>query len=212
MKTKKKIFITIFSIISILFGISGAIFSFGGIYVLNSYKESFDTINDLSKSVAETLEETADMLKNSDETTGHIAESIRITKNTINYTSEISYESGLAFNEVASLASFEILGFQPLGAAEDYFNDIGSNLIGLSEELSMAEANLEVNASDLERTGDDLESISIELMDVSKEFSQAIDSFSIYRLVLIIKYLLVYLAILNIIFILNGIMFLIIKE
>lgn len=152
------------------------------------------------------------MLKNSNKTTGHIAESIRITKNTISYTSEISYDSGVAFNEVADLVGFEILGFQPLGNAEGYFNDIGNNLIGLSKELSLAEDNLEINASDLDRIGRDLENISMELGGVSIRFNQTINSFSIYNLVLIIKYLLVYLVILNTIFILNGIMFLIIKE
>jgi len=208
----KKIFITFFSIISILFGLTGAIASFGGIFVLNSYKESFDNIHDLSLSVAGTIEKTSEMLINSNETSGHIAESIRTTKNTIEYASEISYDSGMAFNEIASLVDFEVLGFQPLGAAGDYFTDIGNNLIGLSGELSLAEDDLEINANDLESIGQDLENISIELGDVSTRFNQTINSFSIYDLVLIIKFLLIYLGILNIMFILNGIMFLILKR
>ncbi len=208
----KKIFITIFSIISILFGLTGTIASFGGIFVLNSYKESFDNIHNLSLSIADTIEKTSDMLINSNETTGHIAESIRTTKNTIDYASEISYDSGMAFNEIAGLVGFEVLGFQPLGTAEDYFADIGNNLIELSEELSLAEDDLEINATDLERIGQDLENISIELGNISTRFSQTITSFSIHSLVLIIKYLLIYLGILNIMFILNGIMFLILKR
>ena len=208
----KKIFITIFSIISILFGLTGAIASFGGIFVLNSYEESFDNIHDLSLSIAGTIEETSDMLINSNETTGHIAESIRTTKNTIGYASEISYGSGMAFNEIARLVDFEILGFQPLGTAGDYFIEISNNLVGLSEELSLAEADLEINATDLERMGQDLENISIELGNVSTRFSKTINSFSIHSLVLIVKYLLIYSGILNIMFILNGIMFLILKR
>jgi hypothetical protein len=208
----KKIFITIFSIISILFGLTGTIASFGGVFVLNSYKESFDNIHNLSLSIADTIEKTSDMLINSNETTGHIAESIRTTKNTIDYASEISYDSGMAFNEIAGLVGFEVLGFQPLGTAEDYFADIGNNLIELSEELSLTEADLEINATDLERIGQDLENISIELGNISTRFSQTITSFSIHSLVLIIKYLLIYLGILNIMFILNGIMFLILKR
>ena len=208
----KKIFITIFSIISILFGLTGAIASFGGILVLNSYEESFDNIHDLSLSIAGTIKETSDMLINSNETTGHIAESIRTTKNTIDYASEISYGSGMAFIEIAGLVGFEILGFQPLGTAGDYFTDIGNNLIGLSGELSLAEDDLEINATDLERIGQDLENISIELRNVSTRFSQVINSFSIHGLVLIIKYLLIYSGVLNIMFILNGIMFLILKR
>ena len=163
-------------------------------------------------SVAGTIEKTSHMRKNSNETTGHIADSIRITNNTIDYASEISHDSGIAFNEVAGLVGFEIFGFQPFGTAEDYFVDIGNNLIGLSEELNLVEDNLETNASDLERIGRDLENISIELGDVSTGFNQAINSFSIYNLVLIIKYLSIYFGILNVIFILNGIMFLIIKS
>lgn len=212
MQPKKKILITIFSIISILIGLTGAIASFGGIYVLNSYEENFDNINDLGLSIAGTIEKTSDMLINSNETSEHITESIRTIENTIDYASEISYESGMAFNEIAALVDFEILGFQPLGTAGDYFTDIGTNLIGLSEELSLAEDDLEINASDLERIGQDLENISIELGNVSTGFNQTINSFSIYNLVLIIKYLLIYLGLLNIMFILNGIMFLILKR
>lgn len=212
MKTKKKIFISFFSLISILFGLAGAIVSFGGIFVLNSYKESFDNIHDLSQSVSGAIEETSAMLKNSNETSGNIAESLRTTKNTIDYASEISYDSGIAFNEIADLVDFEVLGFQPLGTAGEYFIDIGNNLIGLSEELSLAEDNLEINVFDLERIGSDLENISIELENVSKGFDQAINAFSIYDLVLVIRYLLIYLGILNIMFIMNGIMFLILRR
>lgn len=211
MQTKKKILITIFSIISILFGLSGAILSFGGIFILNSHKNDFDNINNLSLSVGRAIEDTSQMLKNSDETSGHIAESIRITNNTIIYASEISYDSGIAFNQVAGMVGFEILGYQPFGDAGEYFSDIGNNLIGLSEELSTAQGNLETNASDLERIGKDLENIAEELGVVSARFNQTIGFFSIYNFVTIIKYLLVYVGILNVVFILNGIMFLILR-
>ena len=208
----KRVFITFFSLISILFGLAGAIFSFGGIFALNSYEEKIDNIHDLSLSIAGTIEETSGMLNNSDDTFEHIAESIRTSIKTIDYASEISYDSGMAFNEIAGLVDFEVLGFQPLGPAGDYFTDIGSNLIGLSEELVLAEDDLDTNVTDLERLGQDLENISEEFGDVSARFGQTIDSFSIYNLVTIIKYLLIYSGILNIMFILNGIMFLILKR
>jgi len=209
LQTKKRILITIFSIISILFGLCGAVFSFGGILVLNSHKEDFSNIHNLSLSVTSAIEETAEVLQNSDKTSEHIAESIRTTKNTLSYASEISYNSGIAFNEVAGMVGFEILGFKPLEGAEGYFSDIGNNLVVLSEELSIAQDNLETNAFDIERTGRDLVNISEELENVSTLFNQAINSFSIYNFILITKYLLVYSGILNMIFILNGIMFLI---
>jgi len=60
-------------------------------------------------------------------------------------------------------------------------------------------------------SGKDLESISIELEVVSTEFNQTIESFSVYNFLTTIKYLLVYIAILNVVFILNGIMFLILR-
>jgi hypothetical protein len=211
-QSKKRVFITFFSIVSILFGLIGAIASFGSIFVLSSYEESFNNINDLSSSIAGTIGKTSDMLISSNETTEHIADSIRAAKTTIDYASEISYDSGMAFNEIAVLVDFEILGFQPLGTAGDYFTGIGSNLIGLSGELSLAEDDLEINATDLERIGQDLKNISSELAEVSTGLNQAIKSFSVSNLVLIIKYLLIYLGILNIIFILNGIMFLILKR
>ncbi len=212
MQPKKKVLVTIFSIISIFIGLTGAIASFGGIFVLNSYEENFDNIDGLSLSIAGTIEETSDMLKNSDDIFEHIAESIKTSQNTIEYASEISYDSGMAFNEIAGLVDFEVLGFQPFGTAGDYFADIGSNLIGLSEELGLAENDLELNVADLEGIGKDLENVSMEFENISIGFNQAIGSFSIYSLVSIIKYLLIYLGLLNIMFILNGIMFLILKR
>jgi len=208
MKTKKKILITVFSIISILFGLCGAIFSFGGILVLDSYRQDFENIHNLSLSVAESIDEVAEALKNSDDTSEHIAESIRTTRSTLGYASEISYDSGLAFNEVAGIVGFEILGLRPLESAEEYFSSIGDNLVILSEELSVALENLETNASDIERTGRELVNISEELEKVSVLFNETIDSFDIYNLVSIVKYLLIYMGMLSIIFILNGTMFL----
>ena len=84
-------------------------------------------------------------------------------------------------------------------------------MIGLSEELSTVQGKLETNASDIERIGKDLESISVELEVVSTGFNQAIESFNIYTILMTIKYLLIYTAILNAVFILNGIMFLILR-
>ena len=60
MQGKKKILITFFSVISILFGLTGAVASFEGIFVLNSYEESFDNIHDLSLSVAGAIEKMLD--------------------------------------------------------------------------------------------------------------------------------------------------------
>ncbi|MBN2072772.1 MAG: hypothetical protein JW770_02365 [Actinobacteria bacterium] len=212
MQVNKKIFIYVFSIISILFGLSGAVLSFGGIFALNSYSESFDNIQRLSLSAGKTIKETSGMLKNSNETTVHIADSIRAAKNTISYTSGISSDSGKAFIEVAGMVGFDVLGFKPLGDTEEYFNDIGNNLIGLSGELETIEEDLEVNASDLERIGSDLGKISVELEDVSIKFDKAVDSFNIYKFISIIRYLLIYLGILNMMFILYGIMFMILRR
>jgi methyl-accepting chemotaxis protein len=200
--------ITIISILSILFGLSGAAVSFAGIYILDSNKENFDNIHELSLSIADAIEEASAMLENSDDTSKHIADSIRTTKSSINSASQITHDSGVAFNEIAAVVGFEILGFKPLETTEDYFEDIGNDLILLSEDLETAQEDLEINASDMERIGNDLKNISIELDDVSSRLNRAIDQFSVFRFVLIIKYLLVYLGILNMMFVLNGIVFL----
>ena len=207
MKTRRSL-ITIFSIFSILFGLSGTVFSFTGIFILNSNQGFLVNVHELSNSVSDALQEASGMLENSDDTSRHIADSIRTTKRSINSASQITYDSGTAFNEIAGVVGFEILGFKPLETTEGYFKDIGDDLILLSEDLDIAQEDLEINASDIERIGKDLESISIELDEVSSRLSRVISQFSIFRLVLIIKYLLVYAGILNIIFILNGIMFL----
>ena len=211
MYSKKRVLITIFSAISILVGLSGCVLSFGGIFLLGSHRNDFDNINSLSLSAGRTIEDASKMLKNSEATTTHIADSIRIINNTIGYASEISYDSGLAFSHVADMVGFEVLGYQPFGDAGVYFSDIANNLTGLSEELDTAREYLETNAYDIERIGKDLEVISAELGNVSIRLNQSIGSFSIYNLVNTVKYILIYTGILNIVFILNGVMFLILR-
>ncbi|MGM0367317.1 MAG: hypothetical protein ACQEP2_01915 [Actinomycetota bacterium] len=208
MPNKKKTFITIISIIIILFGLGGTVLSIGGILILDSREEDFKDINNLVLAVSGSLEEVTEILQTSNETTENVAETIRTTKNTISYTSEITYDSGMAFKEVAGMVGFEILGFKPLKGAEGYFSDIGSNLIVLSEELELVQDNLKTNVSDIERVGEDLVNISEELENVSTLFNKIINTYSIFKFVSIIKYLLIYSGILNIMFILNGIMFL----
>lgn len=207
-----KILVTIFSIIVILFGLCGAVLASGGIWILHSHQQDFDHLHKLSLSVSSSLEEIIGMLKNSSETTENIAETIRTTKSTLNYTSEITNNSGEAFSEIAGMVGFEIMGFKPLGGAENYFTDIGNNMLGLSRELELVQDNLEINSSDIDRIGVDLADISVELEDVSTQFNQILDAYNIYGFVSILNYVLIYLGVLNIIFILIGAMFLLMAK
>jgi len=204
----KRFVITIFSLISILVGLGGAAFSLGGIIILNSHNEDFDNVHNLALSVSEATREVADVLENSSETTGNIEESLLTASDTLSSASEISYDSGMAFGEIAGIVGFEILGFKPLKDTEVYFNDIGDNLVTLSGELGAAGEDLKANASDAKRTGDELVTISEDLKNVSRLFDRTINSFSIYNIVTTLKYILIYLCVLNILFIFNGIMFL----
>jgi len=163
---KKRLIVTVFAIISILFGLSGAILSFIGFWELNSLREDFYNMDNIGMSVAGVIEETARMLEKSDETFGNIADSIMSTNDTIDYASEISNDSGVAFNKIAGITDFDILGFKPFSGAKEFFNDVGNNLIGLSEELKNSHKNLKINASDIRSIGDDLEKISVELEEV----------------------------------------------
>jgi hypothetical protein len=208
---KKKVLITIFSIFSILIGLSGMIISLIGISFINSHIREFENISDLSQSIGSAIWDASQMLINSNETSENIAESIRSANNTIVYVSEVSYDSGEAFNQVAGIVGFEILGYTPFVDAGQYFNDIGNNLIGLSQELETVQVNLETNASDLDRAGKDLNSISEELRIVSEKYNNAIESFSVSNIIKTIKYILIYTSLINIVFIFNGIIFLILR-
>ena len=151
----------------ILFGTIGVIGSVIGVFALNSYSSSFKKIQELGLAVGESIELASGMLKNANITSTHIAESIRATEDTINYASAISHDTGIAFEEMSALLGFDILGFKPLEETEDYFIDIGNNLIGLSGELDAAVANVETNASDLDAISGDLEAMSVKLGDIA---------------------------------------------
>ncbi len=208
MKTRR-ILITAFSIIFIIFGLSGVVFSSYGILFLNSHKEDIDNIHRLGLSAVETVEEVAIVLEGSDEKSANIAESIRVASDSIEQASGICNDAGISFNKIAGIVGFEILGFNPLKETEEYFNDVGDDLIILSEELSKAGDDLEINASDVGEISLELNNISEKVEDVSTRLNKEINSFSIYNLILYVRYLLIYLCVLNVIFILNGLAILI---
>ncbi len=212
MQAGRNKFIIFFAIILILFGTIGAIASVTGIFIVNSYDNSFGKIQDLGLAIVESLERTSGILEDANTASAHIAESIRTTKGIINYSSVIIYDSGIAFEKMSDLAGFEILGLKPLVAVEDYFKGIGDNMVGLSGELDKAAVDMDANASDLDKISGDLETISVKLGDVAAGFNKTINSFSVFNLILVIKCLLAYLGIFHIIFVLNGIMFLILKK
>ncbi len=212
MQAGRNKFITFFSIILILFGAIGVIASAAGIFIVNSYNNSFGKIQDLGQVIGESLELASVILEDANTSSTHIAESLRTTKSTIDYTSVILYDSGIAFEKMSDLAGFEIFGLKPLEAAEDYFRDIGNNMVGLSGELDKAIASMDTNASDLDKISGDLEVLSVKLGDAAARFNGTINSFSVFNLILVIKCLLAYLGIFHIVFILNGIMFLILKR
>ena len=195
---------TIFSLIVIIFGLCGSLASAGGLVFLSTHQKSIVEIQQLTLSVADSLEEIIETMHNSNTAIGHVAETLKTTTDTITYTSEISYDSGQAFQEVAKMVGFEILGFKPLGGAEDYFTVIGHNMVGLSKDLVLVQENLKTNTEDMDRLGQDLAEISVELAAVSENYNQVITSYNAYSLVTAIRYLLIYAVVLNSMFILIG--------
>lgn len=204
MALRKNVMVYFFSIILIIFGFVGAVFSFSAISLVAKYKIDIDSASELNSSIDGGVESISNLLSNTSTAMENVSVTVNEVKNSIVTASDLTYVSADAIYEIADLANFDILGFQPFGSSYEYFIVIGDSLKGLSGSIDKTVDSIGTNADDIEKIARDLEEASLKLNNAYGDLSKTVETFPDLGLKKVINYLLIYCGILNLMFVFMG--------
>jgi hypothetical protein len=205
---KKPIFTYIFSILIILFGVVGTVFSVTGMFYLrkeplyNLASSNITTsLDENIVSVSELMHQTSEGLENASLTLKQVEESLLNAQNLLK-------DSSNAFYDIADTVNFEILGYKPLEKSYSYFNNVGDSLWVISEDILKTAQYIDTNSKDLTEIGDNLSDITVNINHSYDSFSETFSSLIGKNTGAILFYILLYISILHVMFIFIGLMFL----
>jgi hypothetical protein len=205
MQNRKRAVIVIFAVIILVFGIAGSIPCFAGIYFVKNINmdrvnstEIFATFSDSMDSVTMLLEDSATAITGA-------ADTVSEAKTSLADASEILKESSTALVEISKLVDFEILGLKPMEGVSHYFESIAGDLDSLSVSVGIMAESIGGNAGDIKKISEDLGKISLQLDTFAFSFLKTSESIPEFGLKNILYFILIYLGILNLIFIIIGI-------
>jgi len=181
----------------IVYGIIGAIVCFSNLSTVASLGGLQAPVEAEFKSVSQTLDHASDAA-------ARAAASIREGKSALHSGSEVVEQAADAFGAISDVAGFEVLGWRPFGTAGPYFKQLDGNLEKLAIELVKTGDAMEGNAADMELIADDL-------MDVSNNFDMIARKFTSDgggSLKKLFTSLLIYAALLHLMFALTGLLLL----
>ncbi len=196
--------LSIISIILIVFGISGIVFSFVFIPKLSPLDISNEAFSTLSVSISESFDSISTAMENTSIAAANISESVTSAKDSLETASKVTEDTSKAFKEMAKLVDFDVLGLKPFESVYVYFQDGSDSLSQLSKDLLNTGKSLNMNASDIRQLGSNLADISGKINSLSVSFNQTTSSISFDQFGKIINYLKIYIAVLHAMFILIG--------
>ncbi len=200
---KNKI-ISLFSIIIIIFGFAGCIPCFGGIY----YAGKINIINPGSTYLVNTLDSNLKsvnvLLNDSSKALDNVAGTVREAQYSLKDASGMLKSSSLALEEISGLVEFDILGIKPLAGISAYFKTMSQDAEKLSESLLAMSQSVGSNIRDINKISEDVGKISSDLEVFISSYLTITSSLPDFNLRVLIYIVLIYLGILNIIFILIG--------
>jgi len=200
----RRFILNIISLILIIFGISGIVFSFIFIPKLSPINISNETFNTLSVSITEGFNSIATAMQNASIATTDIAESVNNAKDSLETASKVTDETSKAFKEMSKLVDFDILGLKPFETVYVYFKSGSESLSQLSKDLLNTGKSLYMNSSDIRQLGSDLAEISVKMTNLSVSFNKTTSFISFDQFGKILNYLKIYIAALHAMFILIG--------
>jgi hypothetical protein len=200
----RRFILTIVSVLLIIFGILGIVFSFVFIPKLSPVSVSNETFNTLSVSITEGFNSISAAMENASIATTNIAESVNNAKDSLETASQVTEETAKAFMEMSKLVDFDVLGLKPFESVYIYFQDGSKSLSALSEDLTKTGQSLSVNSSDIRQLGSGFADISDKINNFSTSFNKTTSSISFDQFSKVLNYLKIYIAVLHAMFILIG--------
>jgi hypothetical protein len=200
----RRFILNIISLILIVFGISGIVFSFIFIPKISPVNISNEAFSSLSISITEGFDSISIAMQNASIASTDIAESVTGAKDSLETASKVTDETSKAFKEMSKLVDFDVLGLKPFESVYVYFQNGSESLSQLSKDLSDTGKSLNMNSGDIRQLGSDLSEISVKMNNLSVAFNKTTSSISFDQFVKILSYLKIYIAILHAVFILIG--------
>jgi len=201
---RKQIILKFFAFILILFGLAGVAGSIAGIPIANKYLKSFNTLPEINESVVDGFSSITGTITDVSTTTKNVTQTLIETKKSLSNASLLSDQTGVAFRQISKYVDFDILGYKPLAETSIYFNDIGNTLSELSNQISNIVDSLDVNIRDVDKLSQDFISITTKLDKVSKISSSTLTLLPIESFLKVAYVLLIYIAVLHLMFIIIG--------
>jgi len=200
----KRVFVNILSLILIVFGIAGSVFSIFFMQKVNLFTGNVKQIETMNTSLKSGFESITAIAKNTSTATENMAASIKNARLSLVAASETAASSAEAIHSIAKLTDFDVLGFKPMQEAGQYFNQIGDDLKILSVSIFSTAESLKANEEDLSKIGTNFEEVSLKLNVISGEINRTVSIVAQDNILNLINILTIYITVLHSMFILIG--------
>jgi hypothetical protein len=200
----KRVFVNILSLILIVFGIAGSVFSIVFMKKINLFTGNVKQIENINTSLKSGFESITVIAKNTGAATENMAASIKSARLSLEAASGTAASSADAIYSISKLTDFNILGFKPMAETGQYFNQIGDDLKTLSVSILATAEALKTNEEDLSRIGTNFEDVSLQLNTISGEISRTVSIVVQDNVLNLINILTIYITVLHFMFILIG--------
>ncbi len=200
----KRVFVNILSLILIVFGIAGSVFSIVFMKKINLFTGNIKQIENINTSLKSGFESITVIAKNTGAATENMAASIKSARLSLEAASGTAASSADAIYSISKLTNFDILGFKPMAETGQYFNQIGDDLKTLSVSILATAEALKTNEEDLSRIGTNFEDVSLQLNTISGEISRTVSIVVQDNVLNLINILTIYITVLHFMFILIG--------
>ncbi len=200
----KRVFVNILSLILIVFGIAGSVFSIVFMKKINLFTGNVKQIENINTSLKSGFESITVIAKNTGNATENMAASIKSARLSLEAASGTAASSADAIYSISKLTDFNILGFKPMAETGQYFNQIGDDLKTLSVSILATAEALKTNEEDLSRIGTNFKDVTLQLNTISGEISHTVSIVVQDNVLNLINILTIYITVLHFMFILIG--------
>ena len=200
----KRVFVNILSLILIVFGIAGSVFSIVFMKKINLFTGNVKQIENINTSLKSGFESITVIAKNTGTATENMAASIKSARLSLEAASGTAASSADAIYSISKLTDFNILGFKPMAETGQYFNQIGDDLKTLSVSILATAEALKTNEEDLSRIGTNFKDVTLQLNTISGEISHTVSIVVQDNVLNLINILTIYITVLHFMFILIG--------
>ncbi len=204
MDAKKSLIKYIFSIILILFGVSGCALSVTGLVYFKKNLSFTREEADFGASLDKNILSVSDMMRDTSKGLENASLTLKQVEETLANAQELLGTSSFAFYDIAETINFEILGYRPLEKSYEYFIGVGDSLSLLSSDIGKTALYINTNSADLTKISKNIDDITVNINNTYKNFSGTFSDIANFNISSVFTCMLIYILVLHIMFVLIG--------